>query len=202
MTASNRPETRKRFLTNLSAGNQVEVYMSEWLKEGGNGVIDIWSLPSVNGKGPRLKTSDGDIPLPDFLIFFRGEVWWVEVKYKTEFTYYKIEQQWQEGIDLNLWDSYKAIYQYTDLEVWLTFVNSPETAPEKDAPPIPPPGIYTQRVSVLSELLEKESPKRCHVYKGQALYGMVYWDLDAFIRIGEFPKELLGRLETSNEEME
>lgn len=166
----------------LSFGVIGEGEISKWLRSVGFNVLPAYEKEIDNGKGPRLFTASfGELITPDMLVFGNDKIIWVEAKTKTAFTWYRISQKWQDGIDEHHWNQYCEVSKISNWPVWIFFLHRPggvakDTPPERE----PPTGLYGNELSILETKIDHKSDK-------WGSSGMVYWNIDALRKIHSYP---------------
>jgi len=162
--------TKEIFEKRLADGRLGEDLISRWFRSFGWNVVPAYETSIDSGKGPRFFAASGDnIVSPDLLIFQGREFRWIEAKHKSAFTWYRINESWQTGIDRRHWNEYLKVREQSKLPVYLFFLHEPGHV-AKDTPDgmISPSGLYGESIDVLKDKIDHES----------ALHGpsgMVYW---------------------------
>ena len=161
------------FERQLERGLVAESLIAKWLLRRGWTVLPAYEKEHGEFKGPRIYAASGLLISPDMLAFRfgpdRGEVHWIEAKSKAAFTWHRISQTYQDGIDKRHWLDYVRLSKLAPWPVWLLFLHAPGHV-AKDNPPdrIPPTGLYGGRISHLRECIDHDSDRW-----GNS--GMVYW---------------------------
>jgi len=172
------------FQQSLEYGQAGESVISQWLQDRGCKVFPAYEKLIDTGKGPQLFTAQGNFVLPDLLVFGEGQesIFWAEAKHKTRFTWHRISQTWQTGIDLRHYLEYCEVQLRTGLPVWLMFLHAQSKPSQSDlahgAPKTCPSGLFG---NALSELMLAES----HRSQRHGVSGMVYWPESALVRLND-----------------
>ena len=112
------------FQSSLAFGQVVESLIAKWLIAKECMVLPIYEIEDDKWKGPRVFGAKLEAVAPDMLVFRgKGSLFWCEAKRKTRFAWYRKEQRWQTGIDLNHWKHYQGIAVATGIPVWLFFLH-------------------------------------------------------------------------------
>jgi len=153
------------FSENLDVGKVAEGAISMWLQSRGHCVLPIYEVAKGNYKGPQLYTGGEGLIAPDMLAMKGGKVLWIESKHKTGFTFWRIGQVFETGIDLRHYRDYIEIRRETMFPVWLLFLH--KGGQVKDSPESPP-GLYGNDIDVLRA-------NESHRDDRHGRSGMVYW---------------------------
>ena len=106
------------------------------------------------------------------MLTIRGKtVRWVEAKTKSSFTWYRLGQKWQTGIDLRHWRDYLRVNAETPFEMWIVFLHRDGKAKDTPAGMDSPTGLFGNEVGILSRCVDHES-------ENHGASGMVYWNRD------------------------
>ena len=157
------------FAEALATGQMGEAEVARYLIGRGWQIMPVYQIEKHTGKGPQLFGEYGQLVAPDMLTI-RGEtVRWVEAKTKSAFTWYRIKEKWQTGIDLRHWRDYLKVNAVTPFQMWIVFLHRDGTA--KDTPPgmISPTGLFGNEIGVLQACVDHES-------ENHGPSGMVYWN--------------------------
>src|SRR5690606_19184807 len=135
------------FEEQLAVGRLAESAIVRWLRSKGYAVITVYEIEHKNGLGPRFLGSSRAYVAPDVLVFKGdGKVLWCETKHKTVFSWYRIGQCWETGIDARHFEDYKRVGEETGLPVWLVFLHVSDTPDPRDirygCPPRCPTGLF------------------------------------------------------------
>ena len=169
------------FDEHLREGLLGEGLITRWLNGRGWDVLPAYEIETQTGKGPRLFSAKlGKLIAPDLLVFKDSSFYWVEAKTKSAFTWHRITETFQTGIDRRHWLDYLAVGETTGLPVWLLFLHRPGSS-AKDTPAgmESPSGLYGQVIDILKETIDHE-----HANHGPS--GMVYWQENTLKKICEY----------------
>lgn len=178
------------FDKSLREGLLGEGLITRWLTSRGWNVLPAYEIELQSGKGPRLFSAKlGTLIAPDLLVFNESGFYWVEAKTKSAFTWHRITETFQTGIDRRHWLDYLAVRETTGVPVWLMFLHRPgshakDTPDGKDSPS----GLYGQEVGILRETIDHE-----HANHGAS--GMVYWKESELLKVCEY--EQVSRQQTA-----
>jgi hypothetical protein len=170
------------FQQSLEYGQAGESVISQWLQDRGCKVFPAYEKLIDTGKGPQLFTAQGNFVLPDLLVFGEGAktIFWAEVKHKKRFSWHRMSQTWQTGIDLRHYRHYCEVQENTSLAVWLMFLHTSSEPSQSDlahgAPKTCPSGLFG---NALSDLMLVES----HRSQMHGTSGMVYWPESALMKL-------------------
>jgi len=153
------------FSDKLEFGQVAEGAISMWLQSRGHSVLPVYEKVIDTGKGPQLFTGGEGLVAPDLLVMKGGKVLWIEAKHKTGFTFWRIGQRFETGIDLRHYRDYMDVRRETQFPVWLLFLHRGGQA--KDSPPSPA-GLYGNDLDILKA-------KESHRDSRHGKSGMVYW---------------------------
>lgn len=166
------------FRQTFEMGRAGETEIARWLRAHGFHILPIYEVLHGNYKGPTLYSADGrTIIAPDLLAFSGKKIIWFEAKHKTAFSWHRITQRFVTGIDIHHYEQYQQISNLVDWPIWLLFLHQGGKA--KDSPESPA-GLFGNELSVL---MNTEN----HRHKNHGKSGMVYWAVDALIKISEYP---------------
>ena len=164
------------FPQKLGYGQVGESRIAQWLKGRGYSILPVYEIEIQSGKGPRLFTPVKNIVAPDMLIFRSSQTLWIEAKHKTAFTWYRIKQRWETGIDLRHYLDYCEIEDTSQFRVWLMFLH--EGGQAKDSPPDSPSGLYANSLKFLRE-------NESHRSDNWGKSGMVYWWIEHLHKLAD-----------------
>lgn len=158
----------------LQEGLAGESLIAKWLLRRGWNILPAYEKIQHNFKGPRIISAGGNLISPDMLAFrfdeTGGEVHWIEAKSKAAFTWYRIGQTYQDGIDLHCWKDYIKLNRLAPWPVWLLFLHGPgEVAKDNPDGMTPPTGLFGNTIQVLRDCIDHESARWAR--------GMVYWNI-------------------------
>lgn len=178
------------FADQLRYGQAGESAIAHWLRSRGNTVLPVYEKIIDSGKGPQLFLPDGEsLIAPDMFVFKTADAWWVEAKHKTAFTWYRIGQRFETGIDLRHYHDYLRVDDLTPWPVWLLFLHRGGQA--KDSPPSPS-GLFGNTLAYLRHHESHRSDKHGRT-------GMVYWCIDDLVCMATLD-EVEGRLAVLREQ--
>lgn len=169
------------FNDTLHTGLIGESLIARWLNARRWNVLPAYQVEVDNGKGPRFYTATaGALVTPDMLAIRDGQVWWVEAKTKSAFTWHRLTETWQTGIDRRHWLEYLKVREITPFPIWLLFLHRPDKA-AKDTPSgkISPSGLYGQEIGYLCEHVD-------HEHENHGPTGMVYWQEQSLTKIATY----------------
>lgn len=132
----------------LAHGREIEKSVAVWLMARGCRILPVYDYSGLgDGKAPKLEafSASESIVTPDLLVARNGKLHWCEVKWKSEATFTRINQTWETGISLRLWEQYRLVKRHTGARVWLVFAQEAEgylTCDEIGALEAMPPRIY------------------------------------------------------------
>lgn len=166
------------FKESLKVGQVGESEIAQFLKSRGNNILPIYEKAEGEFKGPALFAADGrEIIAPDMLCINTKNITWIEAKAKGAWSWNRILQVWNTGIDLHHYYQYQEVEKLSEWPVWLFFLQKGGQA--KDSPPNSPTGLYARPLADLVKL------GRFHKNGGKK--GMVYWIPEHFYKISEYP---------------
>lgn len=154
------------FQRKLGFGQSAENEIAKWLISKGYSILPVYETEGDDHKGPRLFSASRQHIAPDILALKGGWIMWVEAKHKTVFTWYRIKQQWETGIDIVQYDHYLNIAKLFPHPLWLMFLHKCAETHEGDGHS--PTGLYGGEIKHLSACESHRSPNW-----GRG--GMVYW---------------------------
>jgi hypothetical protein len=167
----------QNFEDKLKFGKIAESKIAKFFLQKGYAVLPIYEKEIPENKGPAIYFEDKEIIGTDMMIFKGEQVYWIEAKHKTAFSWHRNTSRWVTGIDIKHYEHYQEIMKRTKWPVWLMFYH--EGGQAKDSPADSPQGLYGNK---LSYLIENENHKSYNWGK----YGMVYWAIDKLILIKSF----------------
>lgn len=162
------------FSDKLKFGQVAEGAISKFLIKKGCSVIPVYEKEINTGKGPQVYNANGSFVAPDALVYNAGKFFFAECKRKTAFTWYRKLSVFETGIDKKHYEHYLEVSKIFNIEVWLFFLHMGGIA--KDSPPSPS-GLYTEKLSYLSNNISHETDKYAN--------GMVYWAEQSLRRIAD-----------------
>lgn len=155
------------FNRSLPFGQLGESKIALWLRARGHYVLPAYEKEIENGKGPRLFCPNGELVVPDMLVFRGKEVNWIEAKHKSVFSWYRIGQRWVTGVDERHYLDYLEVARLSPWPVWVLFLHEKDRDASRDEPWPCPTGLFGQNLDVLKGCISHTSPNW-----GK---GMVYW---------------------------
>ena len=162
-----------QFERRLSQGRAVESLIAQFLMRQHYLIFPAYEIIQHEHKGPRVFSAESELVAPDLLVFrFWGEkkrVFWAEAKSKEAFTWHRISQTYQDGIDKRHWLDYLELRRRMPWDLWLLFLHAPGGV-AKDNPEgmVPPSGLFGGEIQQLARCVDHEAD---NYGKG----GMVYW---------------------------
>lgn len=174
-------ERRKNFNDAYAFGSVAEGQIAQWLVHAQHWqILPAYEIEIPSGKGPRLLTNHHKLIVPDILAMkYQGRqflIKWYEAKHKTRFTWHRISQNWQTGIDLRHYLHYIQVQKETKRDVYVCFLHECATPSESDlkysCPSQCPVGLYGQ---TLDHLITHEHHRDKYTTAGRD-YPMVYWN--------------------------
>jgi hypothetical protein len=164
----------KAFAKKLKTGQLGESLIAKWLNSKGWFVVPVYEIEINSGKGPRVFAPDNErIIAPDIFAVnpLRSRVRFIECKHKTVFTWHRISQKWQTGIDLKHWADYLKLSDKTGVDTWLLFLHRQSTPSLIDihygCPTASPVGLFGQSIKTLKDKGRKDD---------RYAKGMIYWN--------------------------
>lgn len=159
-------------------GRAGESTVSKWLNYRGNTVIPIYEKMFDDNKGPRVFAENGNQFVAPDLMVFNKNFYFVEVKRKTAFSWYRKKNIWTTGIDIRVYDHYCKLQDLYKWEIWLFFLH--EGGQAKDSPPNSPAGLFGQKLAIL---------RNCENHRFYKIKSpMVYWDKENLLFLESLEK--------------
>jgi hypothetical protein len=169
----------------LNLGRVAESYVAKWLQvKYGYSILPVYDKHFTteeenNGtkKGPQFFTATGAFAAPDMLCMRDNRLCWVEAKCKSTFTWRRIDQQWQDGIDLHHYRQYCAIADTVPWPIHIMFLHLDTWNPIacREAPEPSETGLFGNRLDILRA-------NEHHQDMRHGRYGMVYWSKSILCR--------------------
>jgi hypothetical protein len=158
------------FEQNLAFGKIAETYIALWLRRTrGFSILPIYEKEISEGKGPRFFTPHSEVVAPDMLAMKDNMVRWVEAKHKDVFTWWRIGQCWETGIDLHHYEEYLKIADTHPWNIWLLFLHERDYNERRPNEPWPcPTGLFAGDIRYLRH-------HESHRDDRWGKHGMVYW---------------------------
>lgn len=166
----------KNFEEKLRIGKTGEDLVLSWLIRRGWHVLPVYEISNNPGKGPRVFNSAGGIIAPDSIIFRGGDIMWVEVKYKTGFSFHRNSGNYVTGIDIRHYTHYLEISEKSTYKLWIMFLHKGLAAKDSDDTE---PGLFGQEITKL-RLCEN------HRSENWGNSGMVYWAKQSLLKIATY----------------
>ena len=168
------------FTEKLAVGRLGEDAISRWLIRKDFFVLPAYEIAVNHGKGPRLFGPNGALISPDLLAFKGPRVEWIEAKHKSAFTWHRLTQSWQTGIDRRHWLHYLEVERTTPFPVWLFFLHRPGgEAVDTPEGMRSPSGLFANTIAILKDCVDHE-----HMNHGPS--GMVYWRESKLRKLAEY----------------
>lgn len=172
------------FETQLAKGRVGESAIAKYMIERrGCSVLPVYEFPCEEYKGPRLLLPEGDLVVPDLLVFRDDKATWIEAKRKSVFSWHRKTNRWVTGIDLHHYADYQRIQELHKWPVWLLFLHTESNTHEHNG--ISPTGLYG---GSLHRLVREEN----HRHTNWGRHGMVYWAESILTKIAEIDEVLPG----------
>lgn len=152
------------FSDNLNQGKAGESAIARWLTRKGYAVLPVYEKIIEEGKGPQLYLCDKSLIAPDLFVFAKRQLF-IEVKHKSAFTWYRIKQVFETGIDKRHWNDYLQVRDIVGVPIWILFLHKHGKA--KNSPPCQG-GLYGADIDLLRKTISHEDDRW-----GRS--GMVYW---------------------------
>jgi hypothetical protein len=166
------------FSDQLENGKVGESLVAQWLKTKGYHILPIYEIADKQYKGPALYCCDGhDLVAPDMAVFRNGKVSFIEVKYKTGFSWYRKMNAWVTGIDSRHYDEYLKMRGLLAFPLWILFLQ--KGGSEKDSGESPS-GLFGNEIDMLSKTISHRSER-------WGASGMVYWNIKDLQLIANYP---------------
>ena len=164
------------FERSLCEGILGESIIVRWLNRQGCHVLPAYEIEQSHGKGPRLYTAKQQLISPDLLCWNGHEQFWIEAKTKSAFTWHRLSETWQTGIDRRHWHHYQKVEETMGIPVWLLFLHKPGNL-AKDTPEgmQSPHGLYGESLAKLKDNVH-------HEHSNHGSSGMVYWELETLTK--------------------
>lgn len=156
----------------LAQGRVAEGAIANWARSIGHTIVPAYEIEIAQGKGPQVFTPDTELIAPDMLCVRGNEIRWFEAKSKSHFTWYRIKQQWETGIDLRHYEHYIKVREHFGWPVWVLFYHPDPTPWQSDldngCPRQCPTGLFGNSIKQLQKCESHRSDRW-----GRS--GMVYW---------------------------
>lgn len=168
----------------LTFGQLGESQIARWLRDRGNRVLPVYEKEIDTGKGPQLFLPDNvQLIAPDLLVFNHENIWWIEAKHKSVFTWHRLTGRWTTGIDLRHYHDYLQVNEITPFPVWLLFLHSKDRCVDRPDEPWPcPTGLFGHRLDFLVENENHRCGPRSNG-TGWGNTGIVYWAHDKLLQL-------------------
>lgn len=167
------------FEQKLKKGFIGESLISRWFQSRGYSVLPAYDVEQNSGKGPRLFVSDGrQLISPDMLVFKSDKILWVEAKHKSAFTWHRMSETWQTGIDRRHWGDYLKVAEVAPFPVWILFLQRDGVAKDTPKGMTSPTGLFGNEISELLKSIHHEHEKHGPT-------GMVYWTRQALLKVAD-----------------
>jgi len=165
-------------------GKNVETLLSKFTLANDYCIVPTAPAQIKRFKGPRVETVDGQIIATDKLLVINGRAIFAEDKGKEVFTWTRRQDNkgWSTGIDLHVYQEYKALQKRTEVAVWIFFFHRNDEPSPIDKPYLKPgtkcpTGLFAQSLSVLMQLEDSRTNFHEGEYtKNGRTYPMVYWN--------------------------
>lgn len=171
------------FATALNFGQVGEGIIAKWLQSRGWYILPVYETEINSGKGPRIFAPQGErIIAPDALAMHPQKklIRFVECKTKTVFSWHRITESWQTGIDLRHWHEYVSLATVLNCDIWILFLHL-QSAPKPydvkhGCPAACPTGLFGQELEKLKKTGRPDT--------GWSR-GMMYWNHDHLVKLAE-----------------
>lgn len=179
------------FEQKLAFGRIHEGYIAAWLRR-----CRQWTILPIypddtsdeeKKMGPRLFGPNQSLVAPDLLVMRERDVFWVEVKTKTHFSWYRKGQRWTTGIDAHLYRHYQEVHRTSPFPVWLLFLHLRDDP--KGGNGRCPVGLFGGELSRLTTCESHQSPN-------WGTSGMVYWARESLTLLASV-EEVMGAAEAT-----
>jgi len=166
------------FAQQLEVGKIGESQIARWFNRRGFHVLPVYEKEVSEGKGPTLFLSDGSQKIsPDLLVFRGSDVYWIEAKHKTAFSWHRKTRRWVTGIDIRHYSEYLEVKRlHPEWDIWLMFLHKNGTAKDTPNGMVSPSGLFCGELGFL-----RENENHRHANWGRS--GMVYWSSDVLKKI-------------------
>lgn len=168
------------FEEQLAFGKIGESDIARWLKSRGSSVLPVYEKEIDEGKGPQFFADGESYAAPDLFCFPQCE--WIEAKHKTVFSWHRITQTWQTGIDMNHWTQYQRVEEISKRRVWLMFLHRCARPDQRDlmagCPPQCPTGLFVGSLKYLARNVD-------HTDGRWGRHGMIYWRESTLNKVAE-----------------
>jgi len=170
------------FHANLSSGKVAESKIAKWLMARGHYVIPVYEIEGGKHEGPRVYAKGRKLVAPDLMVFNKvgSQMMFIEAKHKSHFTWYRLNQTWQTGVDAHHFRDYLEVARQLNKKVWLLFFHDDcNPCPDDIAngcPTASPTGLFGGDIIGLEKLKDHSSDRH-------GRHGMVYWRHESLIRL-------------------
>lgn len=178
----------------LRAGKIGEGLIARWFRRRGFNVIPVYEKEIQEGKGPTLFTATpGPILIsPDMLVFNATSASWIEAKTKSAFTWYRVGECWQTGINLAHYEDYLKIIPLAPFPLHLAFLHLDGRAKDTPAGMHSPTGLFWNKLDYLKDHVD-------HFSLNHGWSGMVYWDIADLVKIADLEDILPEAIHSASE---
>jgi hypothetical protein len=168
---------RQQFEKRLEHGQLAETAIAKWLISRGCWVHPMYDIEIHNGKGPAFFGQNEALAAPDLLV--KGisgafPLFWAEVKHKTVFSWHRLTERWNTGIDSHHWKDYLRVSEISGFPLWLYFLHRSSEPDARDKPHCPekcPTGLF----GAPAKSLANPAPR---FHENGSSRGMVYWPVE------------------------
>lgn len=174
----------------LRAGKIGEGLIARWFRRRGFNVLPVYEKEIQAGKGPTLFTAiPGDGALaralisPDMLVFNATSASWIEAKTKSAFTWYRVGECWQTGINLAHYEDYLKIIPLAPFPLHLVFLHLEGQAKDTPEGLTSPTGLFWKKLDYLKDCVD-------HISMNHGASGMVYWNITDLEKIADLEEVL------------
>lgn len=166
------------FKESLAIGKTGESEIAQWLINRGSSILPVYEIAEDQYKGPAVYSAKNvSIIAPDMLVFNSKGITFIEAKHKNAFSWHRISKQWVTGIDLHHYLEYQKIQEKLKVPVWIMFLHRGGKAKDSEQSQS---GLFSNS---LNFLMQNEN----HRHNNWGKNGMVYWSINALIKISDYP---------------
>lgn len=163
-------------------GKQGESKIAMWMRWRGSCVLPVYEKEIDEGKGPQLFLPDRELIAPDLFAFNHENVWWIEAKHKSVFSWHWKTGKWVTGIDLRHYQDYLVVDEMTPWPVWLLFLHRFDRINKRNEPWPCPTGLFGRPIDFL-QLHENHKSEPRQGETGWGRSGMVYWAYETLLEL-------------------
>ncbi len=197
------------FQHKLAYGEMGEKLITRFKRNEGFLILPAYEKEYQTGKGPRLFMPLGceheKLIAPDMLAKRAKEIFWIEAKHKSHFTWYAKTGHWQTGIDERHYHDYLKVMEHTLWDTWLYFLHTDDTPPRgkwangingyNPQPLHCPTGLFGRSLTELKFFVDHTAPYVDEI-TGRS-YPMVYWDYEDLEELATLEQVLAASAQNS-----